>query len=78
MEDKFQAYVFDFSGSWAHYLPLVEFEYNNSYQASIGMAPYKAFYGRKYRSPLYWDELDEWRILGPDIVRDTIDKITLI
>jgi hypothetical protein len=26
-------------------LPLVEFTYNNSYQASIGMAPYKALYG---------------------------------
>jgi hypothetical protein len=68
----------DFSGSWAHYLPLIEFAYNNSYQASIGMAPYEALYGRKCRSPLYWDELDERRILGPDIVQDTIDKVALI
>lgn len=73
-----RACVLDFSGSWARYLPLVEFSYNNSFQASIGMAPYEALYGRKCRSPLYWDELVEQRILGPDIVHDTLDKVVLI
>jgi hypothetical protein len=78
LEDMLRACVLDFSGSWARYLPLIEFAYNNSYQASIGMAPYEALYGRKCRSPLYWDELGEQRILGPDIVQDTIDKVALI
>jgi hypothetical protein len=73
-----RACVLDFSGSWVRYLPLIEFAYNNSYQASIGMAPYEALYGRKCRSPLYWDELGEQRILGPNIVQDTIDKVALI
>jgi hypothetical protein len=68
LEDMLRACVLDFNGSWAHYLPLIEFAYNNSYQASIGMAPYEALYGRKCRSPLYWDELGERRILGLDIV----------
>ena len=27
------------------YVPLMEFSYNNIYQASIGMTPYKALYG---------------------------------
>ena len=31
-------------------LPLVEFAYNNSYQASIRMVPYEALYGRPCRS----------------------------
>ncbi|XP_075499977.1 uncharacterized protein LOC142538546 [Primulina tabacum] len=44
-------------GSWDSKLPLVEFTYNNSYQSSIGMAPYEALYGRKCRSPLYWEEI---------------------
>jgi len=57
---------------------LIEFAYNNSYQTSIGMAPYETLYGRKCRSPLYWDELGERKILGPDIVQDTLDKVTLI
>jgi transposase InsO family protein len=78
LEDMLRVCVLDFSGSWARYFPLIEFAYNNSYQASIGMAPYEALYGRKCRSPLYWDELGERRILGPDIVQDTIDKVALI
>ena len=35
--------MLDFGGTWEKYLPLVEFAYNNSFQASIGMAPYEAF-----------------------------------
>ncbi|XP_073061969.1 uncharacterized protein [Primulina eburnea] len=30
-----------------------------SYHKSIVMAPYEALYGRKCRSPLYWDEVEE-------------------
>jgi hypothetical protein len=73
-----RAWVLDFTGSWECYLPLVEFVYNNSYQASTGMAPYEALHGQKCHSPLYWDELGERRILGPDIMQDTIDKVVLI
>ncbi|EOX94028.1 Uncharacterized protein TCM_003100 [Theobroma cacao] len=39
------------------HLSLVEFAYNNSFQSSIGMAPYEALYGRKCRTPLCWDEV---------------------
>ena len=35
-----RACVLDFKGYWVKYLPLVEFAYNNNFQASIGMAPY--------------------------------------
>ena len=35
------------SSSWSKYLPLMEFAYNNSYQATIGVAPYEMLYGRK-------------------------------
>ena len=45
LEDMLRACVMDFKGTWNHYLPLVEFSYNNSFQASIGMAPYEALYG---------------------------------
>ena len=45
LKDMLRACVLDFSGCWARYLPLIEFAYNNSYQASIGMAPYEALYG---------------------------------
>ena len=35
LEDMLQACVLDHKGSWEEHLPLVEFTYNNSYQASI-------------------------------------------
>ena len=42
LEDMLRACVLDHKGSWEENLPLVEFAYNNSYQASIQMAPYEA------------------------------------
>ena len=52
LEDMLRACVLEFS--WIEYLLLIEFAYNNSYQATIGMLPYEALYGRKCQFPLYW------------------------
>jgi len=52
LEDLLRTCILDQLGSWDEVLPLVEFTYNNSYQASIGMAPYEALYGRRCRTPL--------------------------
>ena len=68
LEDMLRACVQDLRGAWDEYLPLVEFAYNNSYQASIKMAPFEALYGRRCRTPLCWDEVGEHSLLGPDIV----------
>jgi hypothetical protein len=78
LEDMLRACAIDFRGSWEEHLPLVEFAYNNSYQASIQMAPYEALYGRKCRSPICWDDIGEKKILGLEIVQHTVDKIQLI
>nr|GEW87328.1 putative reverse transcriptase domain-containing protein [Tanacetum cinerariifolium] len=51
LEDMLRACVIDFGKGWVKHLPLAEFSYNNSYQASIKVAPYEALYGRKFRSP---------------------------
>ena len=42
------------------------------------MPPFEALYGRKCRSPLYWDEVGERRILGTELVQQTKEKIDLI
>ena len=65
----------DQQGNWDKYLPLIEFAYNNSYQQSIGMVPYEALYGRKCQSPLCWYDKEEGRILGPDLVQETTERI---
>ena len=59
LEDMLRVCALDFKGSWDEHLPLIEFSYNDSYHASIDMPPYEALYGRKCRSPLYWDEVGE-------------------
>ena len=69
LEDMLRGCVMEFSGSWDRYIPLMEFAYNNSFQSSIGMAPYEALYGRKCRSLVCWTELNEHKLIGPDIVR---------
>ena len=51
LEDLLRSCVLDCQGSWEDHLPLVEFAYNNSYQSTIGMAPFEALYGRPCRSP---------------------------
>ena len=59
-------------------LPLVEFSYNNSYQAGMQMAPYEALYGRPCRLPLCWTEVEESSVSDPDLVRVTSEKESLI
>ena len=44
LEDMLRSCVIDYEGSWDGHIPLVEFVYNNSFQSSIGMAPYEALY----------------------------------
>ena len=56
----------------------MEFAYNNSFQSSIGMAPYEALYGRKCRTPVSWTGLNEHKLIGPDIVKDTEEKVQVI
>ena len=60
----------EFKGSWDTHLALMEFAYNNSYQASIVMAPFEALYGRKCRTPVCWDEVVERRLVGPEASAD--------
>lgn len=78
LEDMLRACVLDFKGSWEEHLPLVEFAYNNSYQATIGMAPYEALYGRRCRTPLCWNEVGERKLLGPELIQVTSEKVKLI
>jgi hypothetical protein len=47
LEDTLRCCVLSWQGSWEDHMPLVEFAYNNSYQASIRMTPYEALYWKK-------------------------------
>ncbi|GJW17793.1 putative reverse transcriptase domain-containing protein [Tanacetum coccineum] len=68
----------DFGKGWDRHLPLIEFSYNNSYHTSIKAAPFEALYGRKCRSPICWAEVGDAQLTGPEIVRETTEKIIQI
>ncbi|GJX56461.1 putative reverse transcriptase domain-containing protein [Tanacetum coccineum] len=78
LEDMLRACVIDVGSSWDRHLPLVEFSYNNSYHVSIKAAPYEALYRRKCRSPVCWSEVGDSQLMGPELIRDTIEKIVQI
>ena len=53
----------------------MEFSYNNSFQATIGMEPFEALYEKRCRSPLCWDEVGERELEGPELVRITNEAV---
>ena len=73
-----QTCFLDLKGSWEEHLRLVDFVYNNSYQASIQMTPYEVLYGRPCRSPVCWTKMGERTSTGSDLVRDTSENVELI
>ena len=47
LKDLLRACVLEFRDNWENHLPLMEFTYNNSYQATIRITRYKALYGQR-------------------------------
>nr|GEV50517.1 reverse transcriptase domain-containing protein [Tanacetum cinerariifolium] len=78
IKDMLRACAIDFGKDWVNQLPLVKFSYNNSYHASIKVAPFEALYSRKCRSPVCWTEVGEAQILGPELIQETTEKIVQI
>ncbi|XP_074352081.1 uncharacterized protein LOC141691242 [Apium graveolens] len=75
LEDILSACALEWTCDWDKYLYLVEFAYNNSWHAIIGMPPVEALYGRRCRAPSCWDEVGERVIEGPELVRITNEKV---
>ncbi|WVZ58905.1 LOW QUALITY PROTEIN: hypothetical protein U9M48_009125 [Paspalum notatum var. saurae] len=78
LEDMLRACALTYSTKWDECLTLAEFAYNNSYQKSLEMAPFKAFYGKRCRTPLNWSELGECVTFGPDLVTQAADQLKFI
>ena len=78
LEDMLRACVLDHKGSWEDHCSLWNSPTTTVTRASLQMAPYEALYGRPCRSPLCWTEVGESSITGPDLIRDTSEKVRLI
>ena len=42
------------------------------------MTPYKALYDQRCKTPVCWTKLNEHKVIGPDIVKDTKVKVQVI
>jgi hypothetical protein len=73
-----RACALQYGTSWDKSLPYAEFSYNNSYQKSLQMAPFEALYGRKCRTPLFWNQAGETQVFGPDVLRDAEQQVRII
>jgi hypothetical protein len=73
-----RACVLQYDKHWDKCLPLAEFSYNNSYQASLKMAPFETLYGRRCRTPSSWSQTGERKIFGPDLVNEAEEKVRII
>ncbi|GKB93669.1 putative reverse transcriptase domain-containing protein, partial [Tanacetum coccineum] len=78
LEDILRVCVIDFGNGWERHLPLIEFSYNNSYNASIKAAPFEELYSRKCRSHVCWVEVGDAQLTGPEIIHETTKKIVHI
>ena len=55
---------------WEYYLHLVEFAYNNGYQASAKMSPFEILYKEKCTTFVSWDIPVDRLIIGPEMLQD--------
>ena len=78
LEDMLRACALQYGTSWDKSLPYAEFSYNNSYQKSLKMAHFEALYGRKCRTPLFWNQTGESQVFGPDVLRDVEEQVWMI
>jgi hypothetical protein len=78
LEDMLRACALKYGKSWDKSLPYIEFWYNNSYQASIKMAPYEALYGRQCRTPLFWSQTRESQVFGPEVLKDAEKQVRMV
>jgi hypothetical protein len=78
IEDMPRMYVMDNPSKCVDYLQLVDFSYNNGYQASLKMSPFEALYGRKCNTSVSWDNSTDCTVVGPDLFREMEENIVKI
>jgi hypothetical protein len=78
LEDMLRACALQYGRSWDKSLPYAEFSYNNSYEESLKMAAFEMLYGRRCRTPLFWNETGEWKNFRPDILQEAEKQIRMV
>jgi transposase InsO family protein len=67
LEDMLRDCALKDSKSWDKCLSYAEFSYNNIYQKSLQMSPFKVLFGRRCRTHLFWNKPRRNQVFGPEI-----------
>jgi len=78
IEDILRMYVMDKTSKWEDYLHLVEFSYNNGYQASLKMSQFHTLYGKKCKTLVIWDNPTDKAVVGPELLMEMEEKMVRI
>jgi hypothetical protein len=78
LEDMLRSYALQYRRSWDKSLPYAEFSYNNSYQGSLKMVPFEMLYRRRCQTPLFWNEIGEQKVFGPDILQEAEKQVCMV
>ncbi|WVZ64066.1 hypothetical protein U9M48_013636 [Paspalum notatum var. saurae] len=78
IEDMLRACAIQYGTSWDKCLPYAEFFYNNSYQANLKKSLFEALYGKRCRTPLFWNQTGENQVFGPDIIQDAEQQLWIV
>jgi hypothetical protein len=73
IEDMLRMYFMDKTSKWEDCIQLIEFSYNNGYQTSLNMSPFEALYGRRYKTPVSWDNPVDRVVVGPELISEMDD-----
>jgi hypothetical protein len=73
-----RACALKYGKGWDKSLPYAEFSYNNSYHASIEMAPYEALYGQQCRTPLFWSQTGESQVFRLEVLKDAEKQVQMV
>jgi hypothetical protein len=78
LEDMLGACALQYGRSWDKSLSYAEFSYNNNYQESLKMAPFELLYGRRCQTPLFWSEVGERKVFGPNILQEAKKQVRMV
>jgi hypothetical protein len=78
LDDMLRACALQYGRSWDKSLPYAVFSYNNSYQESLKMAPFEMLYGRRCRTPLFWNETGEQKVFRPNILQEAEKQVRMV
>ncbi|WVZ71149.1 hypothetical protein U9M48_019769, partial [Paspalum notatum var. saurae] len=78
LEDMLRVCAIQYGTSWDKCLPYAKFFYNNSYQANLKKSPFEALYGKRCRTPLFWNQTGEKQVFGPDIIQDAEQQLRIV